>query len=122
MLIISKTIRKIILGSITLFFVITYNLTVQSQKIVYIPNYLKDTNNIDGRQFSWDKTYQSENFILIGEMMLGKILKIHPGPRTCSLILSLFWTQWNIFTQPLKKIAFWMILQVPIWQSIKQLL
>lgn len=42
-----------------------------AQKTVYIPNYLKDLNNVDGKQFSWDKTYQTDNFILIWGETVG---------------------------------------------------
>lgn len=36
-----------------------------SQKEVYIPNYIRDTNTVEGNQFTWSKTAQSENFFLI---------------------------------------------------------
>jgi len=36
-----------------------------SQKTAYIPNYLLDPNTVDGHQFTWDKTLQSENFTVI---------------------------------------------------------
>lgn len=42
-----------------------------AQKTVYIPNYLKDVNNVDGKQFSWDKTFQTDNFILIWGETVG---------------------------------------------------
>lgn len=41
------------------------------QKAVYIPAYLRDTNTVDGKQFSLDKTYQTENFILIWGSTVG---------------------------------------------------
>ncbi|MEI6412175.1 MAG: DUF6055 domain-containing protein [Bacteroidota bacterium] len=39
--------------------------------MVHIPNYLQDPTNIDGSQFTWDKTYQTENFILIWGNTVG---------------------------------------------------
>jgi hypothetical protein len=44
---------------------ITMSLTAQAQKKAYVPAYIRDTSTIEGRQFSWDKTAQSENFFLI---------------------------------------------------------
>lgn len=38
---------------------------INAQKEVYIPAYLKDIQTVDGSQFSWSKTAQSENFVLI---------------------------------------------------------
>ncbi|HAQ37164.1 MAG TPA: hypothetical protein DCX89_07125 [Saprospirales bacterium] len=37
---------------------------INAQKEVYVPAYLKDINTVDGSQFSWSKTAQSENFVL----------------------------------------------------------
>ena len=51
-----------------------------AQKQVYIPNYLKDTNTIDGKQFSWDKTHESENFILIWGETVGTDPKNYSDP------------------------------------------
>ena len=53
---------------------------LSSHKQVYIPNYLKDTNTIDGKQFSLDKTYQSENFILIWGETVGVDPKNYSDP------------------------------------------
>jgi len=38
---------------------------LNAQKEVYVPAYLKDIQTVDGSQFSWSKTAQSPNFILI---------------------------------------------------------
>ena len=40
-------------------------LPIIAQKSAYIPVYLLDTNTVDGHQFSWSKTMQSPNFIVI---------------------------------------------------------
>lgn len=53
---------KILFTFLTLILFCEVNL---AQKEVYIPNYLRDTNIVDGKQFSWDKTAESENFIVI---------------------------------------------------------
>lgn len=42
-----------------------------AQKSVYIPLYLQNPNTPDGSQFSWDKTAQSDNFILIWGNTVG---------------------------------------------------
>lgn len=42
-----------------------------AQKSVYIPLYLQNPNTPDGAQFSWDKTAQSDNFILIWGNTVG---------------------------------------------------
>lgn len=53
---------------------------VCAQKVVYIPNYLKDLNNADGKQFSWDKTYETDNFILIWGETVGVDPKNYSDP------------------------------------------
>lgn len=40
-------------------------LGLSAQKTAYIPNYLLDGATVDGSQFTWDKTAESENFTLI---------------------------------------------------------
>ncbi|MBK7342617.1 MAG: hypothetical protein IPJ06_05590 [Saprospiraceae bacterium] len=40
-------------------------LWLSAQKTAYIPNYLLDGATVDGSQFTWDKTAESENFTLI---------------------------------------------------------
>ncbi|MEP6646062.1 MAG: DUF6055 domain-containing protein, partial [Saprospiraceae bacterium] len=42
-----------------------------AQKNAYIPLYLQDTTNVDGKQFTWDKTAESDNFILIWGNTVG---------------------------------------------------
>jgi carbonic anhydrase/acetyltransferase-like protein (isoleucine patch superfamily) len=42
-----------------------YTTLAFAQKNIYIPNYLLDTNTVDGKQFTWSKTAQSPNFVLI---------------------------------------------------------
>ncbi len=55
----------------TILLTITLSSIGAAQKSVHIPNYLQDTNTVDGKQFTWDKTYQSENFILIWGNTVG---------------------------------------------------
>ncbi len=38
---------------------------LSAQKTAYIPSYLLDVNTVDGQQFTWSKTLESDNFILI---------------------------------------------------------
>ena len=47
-----------------------------AQKQAYVPAYIRDTNTVEGRQFSWDKTAQSTNFLLIWGDGVG------PSPQT----------------------------------------
>lgn len=42
-----------------------------AQKTAHIPEYLTDTSTHDGAQFSWDKTAQSDNFIVIWGNTVG---------------------------------------------------
>ena len=51
-----------------LFFSITFN---SAQKSVYIPIYLQNPNDVNGAQYSVDKTAESENFILIWGNTVG---------------------------------------------------
>lgn len=51
-----------------------------AQKSVYIPNYLRDTNDPNGAQFTWDKTAESDNFILIWGNTVGTDPANHPDP------------------------------------------
>ena len=53
-----------------LFLFLSVNLIV-SQKQPYIPPFLLDINNINGSQFSWDKTYESDNFVVIWGNSVG---------------------------------------------------
>lgn len=48
-----------------LFGFLSYHPIILAQKQAYIPNFLLDPNNYNNAQFSWDKTYQSDNFIII---------------------------------------------------------
>ena len=34
-------------------------------KRAYIPAYIRDTTTVEGRQFTWSKTAQSKNFLMI---------------------------------------------------------
>ena len=36
-----------------------------AQKEVYLPNDFQNPNEPEGAEFTWDKTYESDNFILI---------------------------------------------------------
>ncbi|MBP7541238.1 MAG: hypothetical protein KA802_15065, partial [Saprospiraceae bacterium] len=51
-----------------LFISITFN---SAQKSVYIPLYLQNPNDVNGAQYSVDKTAESENFILIWGNTVG---------------------------------------------------
>ncbi|MBU3680206.1 MAG: hypothetical protein FGM32_11505, partial [Candidatus Kapabacteria bacterium] len=53
--------RPVVLALLTLF------LQSQSpaQKRAYLPAYIRDTTTVEGQQFSWDKTAQSPNFLMI---------------------------------------------------------
>ena len=42
-----------------------------AQKTVYIPLYIQDTSTVEGGQFTWDKTAQSDNFIMIWGNTVG---------------------------------------------------
>lgn len=50
------------------------------QKTVYIPNYLKDLNDPNGKQFTFDKTAESANFILIWGNTVGTDPANYPDP------------------------------------------
>ncbi len=49
----------------TSFILLLISISLSAQKIVYIPNYLKNRQDINGAQFSFSKTAQSTNYILI---------------------------------------------------------
>ena len=55
-----------------------------AQKEVYLPNDFQNPNEPEGAEFTWDKTYESDNFILIcGERpsLLGFLDGVHAdGP------------------------------------------
>jgi hypothetical protein len=42
-----------------------------SQKQAYIPNFLLNSSNPNAAQFSWDKTYQSPNFVIVWGNTVG---------------------------------------------------
>lgn len=42
-----------------------------AQKTLYIPSFLQGSNNSNSIQFSWDKTYQSANFIIMWGNTVG---------------------------------------------------
>ena len=54
--------------SIAFIFLTTFSF---SQKSAYIPLYLQDTTSIDGSQFTWSKTAESDNFTLIWGNTVG---------------------------------------------------
>ncbi len=54
-----------------LFVLILTSFVFYSQKQPYIPSFLLDHNDINGAQFSWDKTYESDNFIVIWGNSVG---------------------------------------------------
>ena len=54
---------------------------VFSQKSVHIPNYLQNPNDVNGAQFSWNKTAQSGNFILIWGNTVGTNPANYPDPN-----------------------------------------
>lgn len=45
--------------------------TLLAQKRAYVPAYIRDTNTVEGKQFSWDRTAQSTNFFLIWGSTVG---------------------------------------------------
>lgn len=44
---------------------------LNAQKMPYVPHFLRDPANVNSAQFSWDKTYQSENFLIIWGNTVG---------------------------------------------------
>ena len=57
-----------------LYFFVYFVLLINSssaQKTPYIPNFLLDTANPNAAQFSWNKTYQSTNFVIIWGNTVG---------------------------------------------------
>ena len=44
---------------------------IYGQKQTYIPVFLQDPNNSNSSQFSWNKTYQSANFLIIWGNTVG---------------------------------------------------
>ena len=52
-------------------FISCFSSAAYAQKTVYIPAYLQDPLNNDGAQFTWDKTAESTNFILIWGNTVG---------------------------------------------------
>lgn len=54
---------------------------VFAQKTVHIPNYLQNPNDVNGAQFTWSKTAQSENFILIWGNTVGTNPANYPDPN-----------------------------------------
>ena len=51
-----------------------------AQKTAYIPAYLLDITTPDGSQFSWDKTYEDSNFIIIWGNTVGTDPSSYPDP------------------------------------------
>jgi hypothetical protein len=62
-----------------LFLALTTQLAAQKQ--VYLPLYLQNPNNVDGAQFTWSKTAQSTNFILIWGNTVGTNPASYPDPN-----------------------------------------
>ncbi len=54
--------------------------SVQAQKTAYIPAYLLDITTVDGAQFTWDKTAQSDNFTLIWGNTVGTTPATYADP------------------------------------------
>lgn len=52
-----------------------------SQKTAYIPLYLQNPATVDGSQFSWDKTAESDNFTLIWGNTVGTDPASYPDPN-----------------------------------------
>jgi hypothetical protein len=55
-------------------------LNLSAQKSVHIPYYLQNPATVDGSQFSWDKTYASDNFILIWGNTVGTNPAVYADP------------------------------------------
>ena len=69
-----KTFLRLVLVSLSVWMCIPID--ADAQKQAYVPAYIRDTNTVEGRQFSWDKTAQSTNFLLIWGDGVG------PSPQT----------------------------------------
>ncbi len=50
------------------------------QKRAYIPAYIRDTTTVEGRQFTWSKTAQSKNFLMIWGDTVGTDPSKFPNP------------------------------------------
>lgn len=48
-----------------LYFIVLFSANVFGQKQAYVPVFLQDVNNYNGAQFTWSKTYETENFLII---------------------------------------------------------
>jgi len=66
--------------TIIIIFGVLISISSYSQKAAYIPLYLQDPNNVDGAQFSWNKTAQSDNFIIIWGNTVGTDPASYPDP------------------------------------------
>lgn len=53
---------------------------IVAQKTVHIPNYLQNPNDVNGAQFTWSKTAQSTNFIMIWGNTVGTNPASYPDP------------------------------------------
>jgi hypothetical protein len=56
------------------------SIQLTAQKSVHIPNYLQNPNDVNGAQFTWSKTAQSANFILIWGNTVGTDPANYPDP------------------------------------------
>ena len=63
----NKTIRNLV---IVIEILVSVSM-IYGQKQAYIPNFLLDTANPNAAQFSWNKTYQSTNFVIIWGNTVG---------------------------------------------------
>ncbi|MBU3741890.1 MAG: hypothetical protein FGM24_06340 [Candidatus Kapabacteria bacterium] len=54
--------------------------TTFAQKRAYVPAYIRDTSTIEGKQFSWDRTRQSKNFLMIWGSAVGNDPSKHENP------------------------------------------
>ncbi|MBI1226587.1 MAG: T9SS type A sorting domain-containing protein [Bacteroidetes bacterium] len=54
---------------------------LSAQKMVHIPLYLQNPNDVNGAQFTWSKTAQSTNFILIWGNTVGTNPANYPDPN-----------------------------------------
>lgn len=71
--------------STTFLLLIATVLNVSAQKRAYVPAYIRDTTTIEGRQFTWSKTAQSKNFLMIWATLLVRIPRSFPI-QTCGSI------------------------------------
>ena len=99
-----------------LFFILAFNSLLNAQKTAYIPPFLLDPTNVNSNQFSWSKTFQSDNFTLIWGNTVGLDPSTYPdqqlsfNPITVTNYLEAIYTHYKnlgfiIDTIATKKIA-----------------